>query len=154
MKVSQKCVSHFKVNGDPLFKQEQLRKCLIVDDQVNAIKHQDILLLSKKFQQFFNHSRRTRMYDETSRDIVRKTNAYQFPIGKNFELRQVTVQYEDFTRCYKDFGLAGTSNQMYEMSSHITRLYLHQVCLEPAKFLASIQRQIRQGIFAGMRVNF
>ena len=50
--------------------------------------------------------------------------------------------------------MANTSNQMYEMASHITRLYLHQVCLEPQKAISTIQRELRLQIFAGMTFNF
>lgn len=42
---------------------------------------------------------------------------------------------------------------MYEMASHITRLYLHQVCLEPEKAISKIQRELRLKIFEGMTFN-
>ena len=40
------------------------------------------------------------------------------------------------------------------MASHITRLYFHRTCLEPTKSLGTIQREVRQKIFAGMTFNF
>ena len=39
------------------------------------------------------------------------------------------------------------------MAGHITRLYLHQVCLEPDKPIGTIQRELRLKIFEGMSFN-
>ena len=46
-----KCFSHFKRDGQPMFTAEEAAKCIIVDDQVNAIAADaaDVLILSKKF---------------------------------------------------------------------------------------------------------
>ena len=114
-----------------------------MDDQVGAIADLNSIVLSKKFVQFSDHAVKymTKMQAEN-------INTYQFPrIEHNQTMQGAThlsqppwlrINRPDCSKCYHDYAKSGTRNQMYDMAGHITRLFLHQVYLEPEKPISCI----------------
>lgn len=56
MLAEKKSFDDFVKDGKKLFSEDDLKKCLIMDDQVGAIADLDSIILSKKFLQFSDYS--------------------------------------------------------------------------------------------------
>lgn len=55
MLAKRKSFNDFVKDGKKMFSEDDLKKCLIMDDQIGAIADLDSIVLSKKFLQFSEH---------------------------------------------------------------------------------------------------
>eukprot|EP00347_Sterkiella_histriomuscorum_P000185 403376855 len=124
------------VTGKPLFRNQDV---LIIDDQLHAIKQQDVghLIQSKKFAKHIE-----KLLDSDSRN---------YPVYQYGNVQTPYNYTKDSNKHHLDLNRAGERNQLYYIGVMISKLFLNQFTLSPKTPIINLLANYKKTIFSGMK---